>query len=119
MPLKHHAFEYRASARAAVRNLLQRAGHSLEFRPEERVGLVSGCNCRWIKKAFHYFGLAKGNRKFYREFNDELHGTDDDRELMARYNARREASGLAEYDRSVLRLREAVHEALVQRSHDE
>ena len=36
--------------------------------------------------------------KFYREFNVELHGTDDDRELMARYNARREESGLAEYN---------------------
>ena len=57
--------------------------------------------------------------KFYREFNVELHGTDDDRELMARYNARREESGLAEYDRSVSRLREAVHEASVKRSHDE
>ena len=57
--------------------------------------------------------------KFDREFNVELHGTDDDRELMARYNARREESGLAEYDRSVSRLREAVHEALVKRSHDE
>ena len=57
--------------------------------------------------------------KFYREFNVELHGTDDDRELMARYNTRREESGLAEYDRSISRLREAVHEALVKRSHDE
>ena len=36
--------------------------------------------------------------KFYREFNVELHGTDDDHELMAGYNARREESGLAEYD---------------------
>jgi len=54
-----------------------------------------------------------------RLINVELHGTDDDRELMALYNARREESGLAEYDRSVSRLREAVHEALVQRSHDE
>ena len=44
---------------------------------------------------------------------------DDDHELMARYNVRHEESGLAEYDRSVSRLREAVHEALVKRSHDE
>src|SRR6185312_13837967 len=51
--------------------------------------------------------------KFYREFNVELHGTDDDRELMARYNTRREESGLAEFDRNVERLREAVHEASV------
>ena len=49
----------------------------------------------------------------------ELYGTNDDRELMGRYNARREASGLAEYDRSVSRLCEAVCEALVKRSHDE
>ena len=74
---------------------------------------------RLIKKAFHIFSLGKESRKFYREFNVELHGTDDDRELMARYNARREESGLAEYERSVSRLREAVHEALVKRSHDE
>ena len=70
-------------------------------------------------KAFYIFSLGKESRKFCREFNVELHGTDDDRELMALYNARREESGLAEYDRSVSRLREAVHEALVQRSHTE
>jgi len=98
---------------------LECTGHSLEFHPAERVGLVSGRICRLIKKAFHIFFLCKESRKFYREFNVELHGTDDDRELMARYNARREESGLAEYDRSVSRLREAVHEALVKRSHDE
>ena len=38
---------------------------------------------------------------------------DDNHELMARYNARREALGLAEFDRNVERLREAVHEASV------
>ena len=32
---------------------------------------------------------------------------------MARYNARREAPGLAEFDRNVERLHEVVHEALV------
>ena len=119
MPLQHDAFERRAAARAAVRNQLERTGHSLEFHPAERVGLVSGRIRRLIKKAFHIFSLGKESRKFCREFNVELHGTDDDRELMALYNARREESGLAEYDRSVSRLREAVHEALVQRSHDE
>jgi len=41
---------------------------------------------------------------------------DDDRELMARYNARREASGLAEFDRNVEKLHEAVYEASVNRS---
>ena len=55
----------------------------------------------------------------FREFNIELHDTDGDRELIARYNARHEESGLAEYDRSVSRLREAVHEASVKRFHDE
>ena len=119
MPLQHDAFEHRAAARAAVRNQLGCTGHSLEFHPAESVGLVSGRIRRLIKKAFHIFSLGKESRKFYREFNVELHGTDDDRELMARYNARREESGLAEYDRSVSRLREAVHEALVKRSHDE
>ena len=118
MPLQHYAFERRAAARAAVRNQLERTGHSLEFHPAERVGLVSGCIRRLIKKAFHIFSLGKESRKFYHKFNIELHGTDDDSELMAQNNARREESGLAEYDRSVSRLREAVHETLVQRSHD-
>ena len=71
--------------------------------------------CFHFKKAFYIFSLGKESRKFCHEFNVELHGTNDDRELMALYNARREESGLAEYDRSVSRL----HEALVQRSHDE
>ena len=119
MPLQHDVFERRATARAAVRNQLERTGHSLEFHPVERVGLFSGRIRRLIKKAFHIFSLGKESHKFNREFNVELHGTDDDSELMARYNARREESGLAEYDRSVSRLCEAVHEASVKRSHDE
>ena len=82
MSLQHDAFERRASAREAVRNQLNRTGHSLEFRPEERVGLVSGRIRRWIKKAFYCFTISKADRKFQREFNVELHGTDD-RELMA------------------------------------
>ena len=119
MPLQHDAFERRATARAAVRNQLERTGHSLEFYPAERVGLVSGRIRRLIKKAFHIFSLGEESHKFHREFNVELHGTDDDCDLMARYNARREASGLAEYDRSVSRLRDTVHEPLIKRSHDE
>jgi hypothetical protein len=43
---------------------------------------------------------------------------DDDRELMAQRNARREASVMAEIDRSVSRVREAVHEASVNRSRE-
>ena len=89
------------------------------FQPEEHLGLVSGHIRHWIKKAFHYFALAKGRRKFHCQFNVKLHGTNDDHELMARYNARREASGMAEYDCSVSRLCKAVQEALVKRSHDE
>ena len=98
MPLQHDAFERRAATRAVVRNQLKRTDHSLEFHPAELVGLVSGRIRRWIKKAFHIFSLGKESRKFHREFKVELHGTDDDRELMARYNARREESGLAEYN---------------------
>ena len=113
MPLQHDAFERRAAAQAAVRNQLERSGHSHEFHPAEHVGLVSGRIRHLIKKVFYIFSLGKESRKFCREFNVELHGTDDDRELMALYNARREESGLAEYDRSVSRLREAVHEALI------
>ena len=115
MPLHHDAIERRASARAAVRNQLKRTGHSLKFRPEERVGFVSVRIRRWIKKAF-YNTIWKADRKFQCEFNVELHGTDDDRELMARYNARREESGLEEFDRNVSRLREAVKKTLVDRS---
>ena len=55
MSLQYDAFERRASARAAVRNQLKRTGHSLEFRPEDRVSLVSGRIRRWIKKAFYQF----------------------------------------------------------------
>jgi len=113
MSLQHDAFERRDAAQAAVRNQLEHTGHSLEFHPAERVGLVSGCIRHLIKKAFYIFSLGKESHKFCREFNVELHGTDDDRELMALYNARREESGLAEYDRSVSRLPEAVHEALI------
>ena len=97
----------------------QSIGAHRSFGQLERLGLVSGRIRRLIKKAFHIFSLDKESHKFNREFNVEFHGTDDDRELMARYNTRREESGLAEYDRSVSRLRETVHEALVKRSHDE
>ena len=83
MPLQHDAFERRGSTRAAVRNELKRTSHSLEFRPKDRVDLVSARIRRWIKKAFHIFSLGKESPKFHREFNIELHGTNDDRELMA------------------------------------
>ena len=53
MTLQHDAFERRATARAAVRNQLERTGHSLEFHPAEHVGLVSGRIRRLIKKAFY------------------------------------------------------------------
>ena len=86
MSLQHDAFEHRASTRTSVRNQLKRTRHSLEFHPKERVGLVSGHIHRWIKKAFYIFKISKADRKFQREFNVELHGTDDDCELMARYN---------------------------------
>ena len=118
MALQHNAFERRVSARASVRNQLNRTRHSLEFRPEERLGLVSGCICHWIKKVFHCFAVAKESHKFHVAFDVELHGTDDDHELIARYNARCEALGMMEYDHSVLRLREAVHRAFVNRSRE-
>ena len=77
---------------------------------------MSGRIRRWIKKAFYYFTISKADHKFQREFSVELHGMDDDRELMAWYNARREESGLAEFNRNMSRLREAVKETLVDRS---
>ena len=110
--------ERRASAWAAVRNQMEPTGHFLEFQPEECVGLLRCRIRRWVKRAFQCFELGRENLKFQHEFNVELHGTDDDHELMARYNARREASGLAEFDRNVERLREMVHEASVNRSRE-
>ena len=110
--------ERRASARVAVRNQMEPTGHSLEFRPEERVELLRCRIRRWVKRAFQCFELGRENRKFQREFNVELHGMDDDRELMARCNAGHEALGLTEFDRNVERLREAVHEASVNRSRE-
>ena len=118
MTLHHDALERCAAARASVCNHLRRTGHSLEFRPEEHVGLIRSRIHRLIKKAFQCFEFQKANRKFESEFPVELYGTEDDHELIARYNSRREASGLAEVDRNVSRFREAVHEALVHRSHE-
>ena len=68
---------------------------------------------------FYIFTISKADRKFQCEFNVELHGMDDDRELMARYNVRREELGLAEFDRNMSRLREAVKKTLVDRSPEE
>ena len=67
IPLQHDAFERRASAQAVVRNQLKHTGHYLEFRPEDRVGLVSGRIRCWIKKAFHCLVLWNARRKFERE----------------------------------------------------
>ena len=116
--MQHDALECRAAARALVRNQLERTGHSLEFRLEEHLGLIRSRICRFIKKVFQCFEFKKANCKFEREFPVELYGTEDDRELIAQYNSRCEASGLAEVDRNMSRLREAVHEALVHRSHE-
>ena len=77
MALQHDALERHASARMLVRNQLKRTGHSLEFHPEERIGLVSSRIHHWIKKALHCLALGNASRKFEREFNVELHGTDD------------------------------------------
>ena len=118
MNMQHDALERRAAARASVRNQLERTGHSVEFHREEHLGLIRSRIRRLIKKAFQCFEFRKANRKFEREFPVELYGTEDDRELMARYYARRKAAGLAEFDRNVERVREAVHESLVRRSNE-
>jgi len=44
--------ECRASARAAVCNQIEPTGHSLEFRPEERVGLLR-CRIRRLVKSLN------------------------------------------------------------------
>jgi hypothetical protein len=97
---------------------LKRTGYSLEFRPEERLGLVSGRIRRCINKAFDCLALCNARHKVECELDVELHGTDDDRELMARRNERREALGMAEIDRSMSRVHEAAHEPSVNRSHE-
>jgi len=56
--------ERRASARAAVRNQLEPTGLSLEFRPEERIGLLRCRIRRWVKRAFQCFELSRENHKF-------------------------------------------------------
>jgi hypothetical protein len=71
-----------------------------------------------LKKAFGCLALCNARRKVEREFDVELHGMDDDHELMARRNARREALGILQIDHSVSRVREAVHEESVNRSHE-
>ena len=73
MPLQHDAFERRASAQTAVRNQLKHTRYSLEFRPKEHVGLVSGRIRRWITKAFYIFKISKADHKFQHEFNVKLH----------------------------------------------
>jgi len=69
MTLQHDAFERRVSARAAVCNQLKHTRHSLEFHPEELVGLVSGRIRRWINKVVYIFTISKADHKFQREFN--------------------------------------------------
>jgi hypothetical protein len=69
MVLQCDALERHASARASIRNHLKQIEHSLEFRPEERLRLVSGRIHHWIKKAFHCLSLGNASRKFEREFD--------------------------------------------------
>jgi hypothetical protein len=118
MALQHDALERRAFSQVSIHNHLMRTGHSLEFHLEERLALVSSRIRRWIKKVFDCLALSNARRKVERELDVKLHGTDDDHEFMARRNARRETSGMEKIDRSVLRVREAVHEASVNRSYE-
>jgi hypothetical protein len=116
--LQQDALERRAFVQVSVRNHLRHTGYSLDFRPEERLGLVSGRIRRWIKKAFDCLTLCNARHKVERGLDVELHGTDDDRELMARRNARHEASGIAQIDHPVSRVHEAFPEASVNRFHE-
>ena len=50
--------ERRASALGAVRNQMEPTEHSLEFRLEERVGLLRCHIRRWVKRAFQCFELG-------------------------------------------------------------
>ena len=51
--------ERRAPARAAVRNQMEPTGHSLEFRPEERVGLLRCRIRRWLREHFNALNLVE------------------------------------------------------------
>jgi hypothetical protein len=83
MAFQHDALESYASAQALVCNHLKRTKHSLEFRTEERLGVVKGRIHRWIVKAFDCLVLRNARSRFEREFDVRLHGTDDYHELMA------------------------------------
>jgi hypothetical protein len=66
----------------------------------------------------HLIASRYARRKFEREFDVESHGTNDNREFMARRNARRKPLRMVEIDRSVSRVCEAIHEASVNRFHE-
>ena len=93
MALQHDTLECRAFARASVHNNMKCIEHSLEFRPEERLGPVRSCIRHLLKKAFHCLALRKANLKCQGEFDVDLHGTDGDCELMAQHNVKCEALG--------------------------
>jgi hypothetical protein len=59
MALQYDALERHASARALVHNHLKRTGYYLEFRPEERLGLVSVVFVVGLKKHFIASHLEK------------------------------------------------------------
>ena len=94
MALQQDALERRASAQAQVCNRLELTGNTLEFCPKEQIGLVSGRIRHWIKREFGWLTMNNEKCKFKHDFDVELHGTDDDRKLMARMKARCAASGI-------------------------
>ena len=99
--------ERRSTARAYVRTALGRLRHILGFRAWERIGL---CRHRMRVRRVRISKILEIRRKNPRptDENVEMFGTDDDRDLIARYNARQEASGMAAIHRSVAKVREAA-----------
>ena len=99
--------ERRATARAYVRTALGRLGHILGFRAWERIGLIrQRIRVRRVRIS-KILELKRENPKPTDEYV-EMFGTDDDRDLIARYNVRQEASGMAAIHRSVAKVREAA-----------
>ena len=102
-----HTLERRATARAYVRTAIGRLGHILGFRTWERIRLNRHRMRIRRVRISKILALKRGMPKQTDEYV-EMFGTDDDRELIACYNARQEASGMAAIHRSVAKVREAA-----------
>ena len=98
------SLERRATARAYVQAAIGRLGHVLGFRAWERIGLARQ-RMRGRRVRISKILAWKRSTPKLTDEEVEMFGTYDDRELVARYNARQEASGLAAIRRSMTKVR--------------